>query len=746
MTVTNQITMDLKRKGPMPRIHAVQGDCYSRVVEVTLLSDGESWAVPEDATVAVGYGKPDGTGGVYDTLPDGTQAWSVSENVITITLAPQMLTAAGCVQAQVEVLEGDARIATFPFQVLVARKLGGEQSVDYVNWRYAFLPQIAGAKVGQFVQIEEVDASGRVTKLSPVDISLEGLGATLVPAYVEKEAQRVAKLANTYQGGSTLTFAAVSDSHYGSGDYTDGITHLGQALDIIGKQTKLDFFAHFGDYVTGGGEDTLVGSTADFENSNAALGLGVRAVPNIRMNGNHDILPYNTDGMFSTNQLYGWIGKWNDENVVTEFGNEKRNYGYLDFTKQKIRVIFLNTSDLDGETAAVGTALANDHKISGAQFEWFANTALDLTGKADAADWAVILLSHFPCMWYGEPTKIQTIVNAYCDGTSGSITSDGTTVSYDYAGKNSAPILAYFHGHVHCFKVGTFGTAGIPRISIPNACFGRENEYGQDGNYTVGEETTYSKTADSAKDTSFNIITVDREQKLIHCANYGAGYDRVVPFADNAAVYYTVSSDLEHVFISDDTASVVHGAAYSVYLTAETGYTLDSVSVTMGGEDVTSTVYSNGKVTISAVTGDVAISAAAVETAAGGYTNQIPLSTDAEGNPYNGGLGYKQGYRVSTSSGGESVATGMCVTGYIAVPHGCIVRTRDIDFTDSDATFAWYNADYSMNSSGYCNKYFEEDGVSGVSQCTNTMAADGFLRLSGAFGDDPIVTVNEEIT
>jgi hypothetical protein len=82
---------------------------------------------------------------------------------------------------------------------------------------------------------------------------------------------------------------------------------------------------------------------------------------------------------------------------------------------------------------------------------------------------------------------------------------------------------------VHCFKVADYviGSTTIPRIAIPNACNGRENEYPAD---TWGEDTTYPKTADTAKDTAFNIVTIDRENRKIYCTNYGAGYDREISY------------------------------------------------------------------------------------------------------------------------------------------------------------------------------------------------------------------------
>ena len=57
---------------------------------------------------------------------------------------------------------------------------------------------------------------------------------------------------------------------------------------------------------------------------------------------------------------------------------------------------------------------------------------------------------------------------------------------------------------------------------------------------------------------------------------------------------------------------VEKGQGCTVTLTAEEGYVLDTVKVTMGGADITASVYAGGKVTIGAVTGHVVITARAV--------------------------------------------------------------------------------------------------------------------------------------
>lgn len=142
MIITHKLTMDLGRCGNPPLIDAVQDDRYTRNVELTMLDQGSPWVVPADAKIAVAYRKADNTGGHYDTLPDGSSAWSVSGNVLTIALAPQTLTAAGMVSLSAQVTLGEQVISTFRFLIHVHRNVaaGLFRSDDYVNLQQWCLP------------------------------------------------------------------------------------------------------------------------------------------------------------------------------------------------------------------------------------------------------------------------------------------------------------------------------------------------------------------------------------------------------------------------------------------------------------------------------------------------------------------------------------------------------------------------------------------------------------------------------
>ena len=76
--------------------------------------------------------------------------------------------------------------------------------------------------------------------------------------------------------------------------------------------------------------------------------------------------------------------------------------------------------------------------------------------------------------------------------------------------------------------------------------------------------------------------------------------------------FYAVSNVLTLATNSNIATGVVNGSSYNATIAPSAGCTLSSVSVTMGGTDITSTAYDNGTITISSVTGDIVITATAV--------------------------------------------------------------------------------------------------------------------------------------
>ena len=547
-----------------------------------------------------------------------------------------------------------------------------------------------------------------------------------VPDYVCSEAKRVAKAVEPLLTADSLCFIAVSDAHVGSDDQSRASArHAFQGAQLLRQLLPVDFAVMLGDWVTGGTADD-----ADIHTANhiAALKYGSILHPELRLVGNHDQGSYNESAYLSAEETNKYIGRYSYPVTKPSSGAE-RGYFYCDLAQKKTRIICLNSGDLGGLNYS--TAHATDgHYMSAAQFQWLVDT---LSGAGTAGMTRILLISHHPLHWYGYMPSVLTVLNAYIGGTSGSVTVNGTAISYNFSGKNSAQLIGTFHGHTHNFINGKVGDNEIVRMGTPNACFSRTNEYGSsayDENFRAkyGETTTYGKTANSATDTAFVVNVVDFDSKVIHSICYGAGYDRTISYG--ADVYYSVTYALTSVTSSSAVASIKSGEAYTTTLSVADNYTIQSVTVTMGGVDITSEAYSNGTISISAVTGDVVITAVAT-----GFTNQIPISIDSSGSIYNG---------VGTSSGNESAASGMTVTGFIPVPASATIRIKGIDLTSGNSTYAWYGANFKFISGSYCNSNFEAADANGVRKKAFTNVA-GFIRISGAFGDNPIITVNEPI-
>ena len=221
-------------------------------------------------------------------------------------------------------------------------------------------------------------------------------------------------------------------------------------------------------------------------------------------------------------------------------------------------------------------------------------------------------------------------------------------------------------------------------------------------------------------------------------------------------IYYSITKNLTNCSINNSATQIVEGGSYSATITANSGYELKTVTVTMGGQSVS---VSGGVINIATVTGDIVITAVAEEKAVEpSYTNLLPLSVEADGTPYNGGKGYKSGYKMSGSSGGESATTGAYCTGFIPVESATdIIRIKNITlhsgtnvnnivfydanktkvYSATGATAGQFNTGVQVE-----NSNIHKFGASDFTAETNI----AFFRFScGGITDETIVTVNEEI-
>jgi phi13 family phage major tail protein len=130
----------------------------------------------------------------------------------------------------------------------------------------------------------------------------------------------------------------------------------------------------------------------------------------------------------------------------------------------------------------------------------------------------------------------------------------------------------------------------------------------KDENFTIDTDTLNIKAMPRLDD--YNIKGRCYEDWDVYENFYSA-----VPDPDDftAASYATVTQTLTHAASSFAGTQTKKGEAFTATLTESVGYAMGTVTVTMGGTDITSTAYNSetGVITIAEVTGNIVITATA---------------------------------------------------------------------------------------------------------------------------------------
>ena len=385
-----------------------------------------------------------------------------------------------------------------------------------------------------------------VIPLEQTAIADQSTDEDATPAYVQAEAKAVADKVIATGTPDSLVLLMGTDIHMVNDSITNAsILHMAQGMEQIRRYVTPDGVVLLGDYVYDSTPSSKEQGIEDMKRVRNFLTKATVGLPVMWLNGNHDTYNVSGDNRIADNTVYALVGSHNQGTTVDP-DNVGRNYGYVDFEKQRIRVIYLNTTDING-------GINSSNYISNIQGTWLVNTALDLSEKAEEEKWGVVVCSHFP-IFAPSFADLLAVLTAYQNKASG--TNYGA--SYDFS-TAKAQLIATFHGHIHNFKVTTVN--GIKCICIPNAYPNRQNPYATNPDFAeVDENGTavyYHKTKDTAEDTSFNAVVIDRDSKTVHAIAYGAGYDRVIPYGEIQPTY------TNQIPISTDASGAVYnGVGY----------------------------------------------------------------------------------------------------------------------------------------------------------------------------------------
>ena len=209
-------------------------------------------------------------------------------------------------------------------------------------------------------------------------------------------------------------------------------------------------------------------------------------------------------------------------------------------------------------------------------------------------------------------------------------------------------------------------------------------------------------------------------------------------------VSYTITQNLANVASSNAATTIAEGAAYSTTLTPTGTYKkLGTITVTMGGTDISASAVSGSTITIASVSGNIVIACAAEIT---DIIDTVGISADT---------------RLSTSSGENRTQAGWATIGasmdtasLIHLAVGDTLRIKGVsipDANDGKSAIVRYNADGTYYSATYLYEgntfnqmvfHRTDDGIIITNQ------QDNYIRVSAICTDTAAVvaTINEEIS
>ena len=120
---------------------------------------------------------------------------------------------------------------------------------------------------------------------------------------------------------------------------------------------------------------------------------------------------------------------------------------------------------------------------------------------------------------------------------------------------------------------------------------------------------------------------------------------------------YTITNNLTNCTTNNNANSISANSSYSATISANSGYTLGSITVTMGGNNITSSAVSGSRISINSVTGNVVITANATKTeTTGEQWSTTPQTITADKR-------YLWSYQKITLTNGTTIETEPCIIG-----------------------------------------------------------------------------------
>lgn len=145
MNVSKIIPLELTNREKTVRVResAVAGDRGTRSLVFALTENRKPWSVPEGVRIALAFETPGGFRGEYDTLPDGSDAFSVEGNQVRVRLIDQVTAVPGPVKLVLVLRDKSMdQLSAFPVRLFVAKGIDDAQRLPKEYYRVQDLEEI----------------------------------------------------------------------------------------------------------------------------------------------------------------------------------------------------------------------------------------------------------------------------------------------------------------------------------------------------------------------------------------------------------------------------------------------------------------------------------------------------------------------------------------------------------------------------------------------------------------------------
>lgn len=625
------------------------------------------------------------------------------------------------------------------------------------------------SKTGSTAKLKATEMASAIKAISTSGGSDNGAVAFLPDYYKSYLSNKISEIKSAKSANpDAFCFWMFTDYHYHYKDQTVGnSTGIGDIINYVGSQVGTKQTAFVGDFLAYENTQTLVDSAM------SAFKTEVKAIGSDNIwiiKGNHDNNPYGNPNVTDETLISDIFGMMSDAPTKT--------YYYRDDVTRKVRVIVLdsretsleysytNGSDTEKAFATVEAKWFGDTLSSmPSGYTALVFSHIMWWGSSDKKS-----------LRYSESNvQVEKIMHAYNARTS--YNGIGTSFNFAN-GKGTAPIMLTGHTHKdfvdvfdndvvvlstsadswafandrpdyythangttteHALDFVLFDPTAKTMDAIRiGAGANRHFEFGSNRGLKCAIKNTLSNcTSNNSATTAYKsyaaTITPKSGYKMGSCAVTMRGADMsnyvsteeskasinlpnligdIVINASAVAIgNYSVTNNLTNCTNSNSATSVTEGASYTATITAKSGYNLQSVSCTMGG---TAQTVTNGKISISKVTGNIVITATATSIPVYTITNNLTNCTNSntavsvkQNDSYSATITANSGYTlvaVTCTMGGtaNTVTNGKIsisnVTGNIVITASAIAQSAN--YTNILAEVGYYDDNYLSGASG----------------------------------------------